>query len=256
MGLIQEEFKESEQFKFDMLTKDLVKINRKNVAFVEAMIRNDSAYLKSFNKDAKPTYTKKNNLKYPGSSAYWITKVKELIFDEKCPADYYNTMKNVVSAIDRENSTHLNSDLVGIDEITDRIVEIDRAVLIDYLKNPAEDFKLIQIISKPTKPKDKKHKPRTNYSFATKFCHYMSFYLFEDNEQDNFSIFDGVMLKAIMKYADHYKIKNKNKKFKKADLEDYKTFYNLVDEVRSLADEKVSRNGLDHLLWYYYKGRI
>ena len=81
------------------------------------------------------------------------------------------------------------------------------------MKEPAsEDYKLIKELSAPTNPDSKnkpnrgnayKYKPRENFSFATKFCHYMAMYLFDGkNYADNFSIYDNVLDKAIRKYAD------------------------------------------------------
>lgn len=46
--------------------KEIVTLTRDNVAIVEAMIRNDSAYIKSHKKGAHPTS------KYNGSTAYWM----------------------------------------------------------------------------------------------------------------------------------------------------------------------------------------
>lgn len=39
-------------------------------------------------------------------------------------------------------------------------------------------------------------------------------------------------------------------------LRDYKQYRNAVDMIRNATDEKISRNGFDHLLWYYHKGRM
>lgn len=50
------------------------------------MIRNDSAYLKSFDINAIPTYklnrkTKEQDIKYGGSMAFWMSKYKRALFD-------------------------------------------------------------------------------------------------------------------------------------------------------------------------------
>ena len=54
-------------------------------------------------------------------------------------------------------------------------------------------------------------------------------------------------------YAQYYGIKNA-KKFS------YIEYCELIDEIRKksseMTGETISRNGFDHLLWYYYKGRI
>lgn len=92
-------------------------------------------------------------------------------------------------------------------------------------------------------------KPRI--AFATKFCHYVCFYVFEGQpEQDNFSIYDNVVAGILPYYAIKYKID-----YKKVDFKKYSQYIGLVDEIIRRSGSNISRNGFDHLLWYYYKGR-
>ena len=58
-------------------------------------------------------------------------------------------------------------------------------------------------------------------------------------------------MKALPKYIEHYKINIKEK-----DLKDYATYRKAVDKVINKAGKQISRNGFDHLLWYYFKGRL
>ena len=260
---------------------ELVAITQRNVAIVEAMIRNDSAYIRSNQPKAKIIYKEVRGkqrsslsatdwrervlndapfIKYGGSTAYWMEKLKRYLLDGTSDEkySYEEIIFYAISAIDRENSTHLNADGVGRMEITERILEIPPQELTNYLKEPAKyDYNLIKIISKRTRPQSSGKKPRVNYSFATKFCHYACFYLFNGySEQDNFSIFDSVMEKALIKYIKRYKLN-----YTKSDFKKYPLFLNAISEVisKSIATGEgtsVSRNGLDHLLWYYYKGRL
>ena len=39
-------------------------------------------------------------------------------------------------------------------------------------------------------------------------------------------------------------------------VEGYIAYQNAVDAVIENAKNQISRNGFDHLVWYYYKGRI
>ena len=94
-------------------------------------------------------------------------------------------------------------------------------------------------------------KARSNVSFASKFCHYACFYVFEGTEyQDNYSIYDGILRTVLPLYLDYYNIEPL------FDLNDYKQYRMAVDRIRESSKIEISRNGFDHLLWYYHKGRM
>lgn len=231
--------------------KSLAKLTRDNIAIVEAMIRNDSAYIRSSDVKAKPTYNRKKEIKYKGSSAYWMTLLKKILVDgiPDVSYSYEDVIIGAVESVDRENSTHLNADKCGRKEVSERICRFDRDELIKCLKNPDyRDMELIRIISRITSAK---HKARTNLSFASKFCHYACFYLFEGTEyQDNYSIYDGILKTVLPWYLGYYSI---NQHY---DLNDYKEYRMAVDNIREVCGTEISRNGFDHLLWYYHKGRL
>jgi len=259
MNTIEKEIILSQEFEFEIIENtNLVALTKRNVALVEAMIRNDSAYLKSSDKNAEPIYkinkkTKEKEVKYGGSTAYWVNQFKNV--DENISKEeYFKLIFEIVSAIDRENSTHLNSDGVGREQISERIANIGKSDLINKIKDKTKGIELINEISLPTKPTNKNLSARKNYSFATKFCHYMSFYLFDDENQDNYSIYDGVLDSAIKKYIKHYNIN-----IGKFDFSDYKNYLWIIDKIRELSKKEygilISRNGFDHLIWYYFKGR-
>ena len=162
------------------------------------------------------------SIKYKGSTAYWMQELKlcldsainpikqmlpfipafknlveewEKLFVAMILTPRQNisyrlalTIYGAVSAIDRENSTHLTSDAKnnnfgnGRIELTKRIFQMSHSLL-DRLKN--RDIKIIEKLSKKTKNGTKGG--RENYSFATKFCHYACYYWFEGlAEQDNY----------------------------------------------------------------------
>lgn len=251
--------------------KEIVTLTRNNVAIVEAMIRNDSAYIKSHKKDAQPTS------KYNGSTAYWMSMLRAYILnhtndflDQKYldVKTYFETLnksentnnltyaeiiEKAVIAVDNENSTHINSDGVGRHQITNRIVSYDKKELLYSLWEGNLD--LFKKIEEKTKPEDDKHNARTNTSFASKFCHYACFYLFEGSErQDNFSIHDNILRTVLPWYLEYYNIKINGS------LTKYEVYRKAVDSVREKANQNgneiTSRNGFDHLLWYYHKGRL
>lgn len=237
---IQKEMELSLQYELSRYTNkpELVELTVENVARVEFMIRNNSRYAGQNNK----------------STTIWLKKFANVLKGEHTQEDYRKIVFEVVSGIDRTNSTHINADGVGREELTERIVNIDKNLLFEYLKSPEKDnYKLIEILSAKTNPDpaNPNMHARRNYSFATKFCHYAAFYLFEDEvEQDNFSIYDNVVAKKIDKYAECYKIENPN------DIGcNYKSFITLVDAIIKKSGNKISRNGFDHLLWYMNKTR-
>ena len=240
--LIQKEQEASEKYKLatfvsEITGEKLVLLSPDNVAKVEAMIHTDSDYKIASDSDKKE------------SSAYSIIRVKKYLDNKrKKPDEYKQLIAEIVERIDKENSTHLNTDGVGREVITDRIVKIGGKKLLEYLKYPEDtDFKLIDIISEKTVPKDKKHHGRINLSFASKFCHYMCLRIFEGyREQDNYPIYDSIICKTLPRYVAHYKLDN-------SDLKDYREYIKTIDEVIKAAGGGISRNGFDHLVWYYFK---
>lgn len=231
--------------------KTLAKLTRDNVAIVEAMIRNDSAYIHSTDVGAAPVYNRKGEVKYGGSSAYWMTMLKKVLPDaiSDSPYTYEEIIKGAVESVDRENSTHLNADKCGRQEITDRICRFDRNEFVMCLKDPDyDDMALIREISRITSAEKR---ARSNPSFASKFCHYACFYVFEGTEyQDNYSIYDGILKTVLPLYLGYYKIE------RSYNLSDYKDYRMAVDSIREASGIDISRNGFDHLLWYYHKGRL
>ena len=253
MNLIQEELKNAESKMLSTIPEtDLVALSQENVAIVEAMIQNDSAYLKSSDKEAAP------NDKYRGSTAFWMMRLKEVLIN-RIPAneeEYHDILAGTIEAVDRENSTHLNADGIGREEILKRLIQIDQAKLVEYLKDPdGTNLWLINYIAAPTHPtgysqRGTPYRARTNVSFASKFCHYACFYLFEgEEEQDNYSIYDYVLKKVLPRYIAYYGLRDWN-------LDDYADYRKAVNDIIAAANARISRNGFDHLLWYYFKGRI
>lgn len=228
--------------------RTLVVLSFENVCKVEAMIKNDSKYGKASDENAGRRGS------YLGSTAYWFNQMKPLLNDFSIPSDdekWKEVVKEVVCSIDRENSTHLNADGVGRDDITKRIVS-NKHDLIEMLKDK-NNLELFNLIQKETTPKDDEHHSRINTSFASKFCHYACMYLFEGQpEQDNYSIYDNVIREVLSLYASKYGVEVGN-------IRDYVEYSRVIDAIRDAVLKetgyKLSRNGFDHLLWYFHKGR-
>ena len=214
----------------------LVELTKENVAKVEAMIRTDSNYRISLEDRKK--------------SPYWILEMGKFLNGESCDHGFEVIIKNIVNCLDNENSTHLEADKVGRYTMISRIQE-QKNVLWESLENRDRGFTLIEFLSRPTNPPPGK-RSRRNISFASKFCHYSCFYLFKGNEaQDNFSIYDSVVAKALPKYLDYYRLNNEfNIKDK-----DYRNYSEAIDAIIEASKFQISRNGFDHLVWYYFKGK-
>lgn len=231
--------------------KTLAKLSRDNVAIVEAMIRNDSAYIRSTDVNAAPIYNRKGKIKYGGSSAYWMTRLKAILLNDMYNGNfsYEDIIDGAVESVDRENSTHINADKCGRREIAERICKLNRSEFIKCLKYPDyKDMKLIREISRKTSAVQK---ARTNPSFASKFCHYACFYVFEGTKyQDNYSIYDSILKTVLPFYLEYFGIEQSY------NLNEYGDYRMAVDSVRENSGIEISRNGFDHLLWYYHKGRL
>ena len=256
---IKEELDKSIDYMLETTELDgetIVKLTRENVAKVEAMIRNDSAYYKAFDKDAKPIKfprKKPEEYKYGGSTAYWVKQLKEILIEGKQKStddhSFEKIVTHLVSAIDRENSTHLNADGNGRKVICKRIKD-NRENLCKWLKNEDRKYEIINCLSQKTDD----DKGRENLSFASKFAHYAAFYLFEGTEfQDGFSIYDGILVRVLPKYMKAYNIQIKG--YKKNYQNYQKAIDSIIDAAEKENEERISRNGFDHLVWYYHKAR-
>lgn len=237
----------------------------RNVAFVEAIIKIDSTYRKAG--DEKQEHTPR----YCGSPAYWLVQLRELLSSANPKDDDFKSIiEGAVKALDTANSTHLNSDNVGLEQITTRICEY-------YKNNPRklkEDLKTREsakelfckiaqktVLSETQENSEKKYHARENFSFASKFCRNASYYLFEGEEQnDTFSIYDSVLAQAVRIYSLYYLGEDCTLEYKGQDAEtmwsEYCNYCDIIDKIREkCGEEQISRNGFDHILWYYFKGR-
>src|SRR5574344_1516696 len=132
--LISKEKDESNQYRFAVDDDGLVKLLAENVYKAEAMVANNSAYRNATNSRKGPIKD------YLGSTAYWMTGLKDYFFDKKkihiseelkkiankelpetdrrflCYLFYF-----AVRAVNRENSTHIESDGYGFGELSSRL---------------------------------------------------------------------------------------------------------------------------------------
>lgn len=117
---------------------------------------------------------------------------------------------------------------------------------------------------------------RYTFSFATKFCAYISRGLFglDGCSGDGYSIYESVVSRALPYYAWVYAgeknrfykgqcVKDPYEKFKDRNLKgqkqwQYKRYHDLIGEIISENEKKIGyridRMDFGQLLWYYYKG--
>ena len=244
-NLIIEELREAEKYAIKKISKgglEVADLSRDNVAIIEAMIQHDSAYINSTNVESEK------------STAHCMIEFKKAVFSNNKTIDF-NIILDAVVAVDRDNTTHLNSDGGGRKEISERIHQLSTDKLVKFLYDPiGTNYELIDIICKKT---NSERKPQRNISFASKFCHYAAFYFFEGNpQQDNFSIYDKVLQINLPRYLKFYGIEADIKTVEKEKNRDgYVSYQKAVDAVIKASGSRISRNGFDHLVWYYYKGR-
>ncbi len=243
-----------------------------------------------------------------GSSSYWIKRFIEIAKKIKCEKnnsteisdkltyekkkennnqeiniklDLKTIINGVVYAIDRENSTHLSAHQSGNTEGRRNVSQKIYKYIIDeqngmenFIKRliRKNDFCLIGYITIPESDNENFH-----YSFATKFCKYVSnaftsdveakkIFEFDKNngEEDKYYIYDNIIISNIGYYINEYlkepKIEVKQLKFDKNKytneeeiIEQYRKFYDCLEDIRNNTEEKITRNEMDHIIWYSNK---
>ncbi|MBR2588671.1 MAG: hypothetical protein IKD77_05675 [Bacilli bacterium] len=225
-----------EVLKFEINENDLPKLVEKNVKLIDFIINNDSNY-RSDNEENNALST--------------LNLVKQY---KRNPSK--DNLEKIIKAIDKQNSTHLSVsgnntgdnkgiektveyiyDKIGLNELNERIKNGDTSLVDEIAINAVNNRYII--------------------SFASKFCTYMSRYMFND---DKFSIYDGIMARILPYYYFMY-VDNKkrvvinNKIMKKKGYEWYSSLIKqVIKQTKVKENYQISRKDLDHLLWYYYKG--
>lgn len=215
----EEDINKIKELCLDREENNLVKLSIQNILKVNAMIKENSRYTLDMYDDKIPPdkdfvnfyltkfinnkpYEEKYKNKYCGSTSWWVKQLKNLKSDNQ--KQYEIIISGLIHDIDRMNTTHLNADKEGNKNgrylaFKKIINEYDKTKLIEALKNE-EQMPLIRLISK----QDENNK--FNFSFATKFCHYISWNYFDDPYlKDMYSIYDGIVSKNLPKYIEMYK---------------------------------------------------
>lgn len=85
---------------------------------------------------------------------------------------------------------------------------------------------------------------------AQEIVRYLAFFKGEE-AQDNYPVYDNIVKGALPKYIAYFGLNRRSQ----AALSDYRAYRECVAEIIAHAEEPISRNGFDHLVWHYFKGR-
>ena len=254
-NLIQDELELANK-KYKFKEKNGVKaLCKENVAFVEAIIMNDSRYAN--------IYGKESDIREK------ISKLKNVIETD--------SLEHIIEDINKQNSTHASEEEFKV--LADRIKEFDegKGKLLNFLCEPDNNYSLINKLSKKIKTKNRY---RSNFSLATKICQTVCFVINDGNKyQDNFMKFDSVLRDNLPKYLRAYNVSvdqvlnindkerrefskfKKNKKDKEEEMllnwlykeQKYPIYIRMINLLIEKTGNQISKNGLDHLIWYTNK---
>lgn len=236
-------------YQFDLDSNGILALTKENVERINFIIDND------------PNYRLFSDMDNPMSVRRYIADRKETLPWSVDEIEY------IVIEIDRQNATHQastgvkknDSDKDGRRQTAEYIHNIDNL----YERLKCGEASLVDNIAKALYKTD--GGGRYTFSFASKFCTYVSQVLYDSDE---YSIYDKVLCDILPYYAwaylsdDSYFGRTKSKISKKICIEDkngnYKLYRELIDSIRNRNEEMsgylISRKDFDHLLWYYFKG--
>mgnify|MGYP004484038551 FL=1 len=280
-------------YQFDKDQNDMPLFTDKNIDFVNGMVENDSNYNQTDRED--------------------VRKLFEGMFDDD-PRKRMACIGRAVYEIDNENSTHLTA--IGRHKVNDIMKKLDlKPMVVEKMPDDGEEEKTItggvlftsQIINGIEDLKERlnegddrlvseiAHASKTylneahaadvnksNFSFATKFCHWTCQYL---KLRDKYCIYDKVVASVFPYFVDNYASGElaswdccRTKRVKgakgsqelvstienyKKDDDGYTKYRNLYDAVLEGINKWRSENNqngeigyrkVDRLIWYYFKG--
>lgn len=241
------------ELKLDYIDKDekYIDFTQKNIDLINFCLSVDSSYRNAFDEE------------YEGSSAELIKKHWK--FDEE-------TITKICQQIDKENSTHLavsghKKDAVkdenGYSENNKGVIKVVERIM----KTPNIETRIqnadAELVNEIAGAVDGVSK----FSFASKFCTYVSRYKFENN--NDYAIYDKVISEILPYYESIYLGKSEHiKKGRKyisstmerdfANVKKYGEYNALIGKIiKAINDKKkleIDRKTFDRILWYYYKG--
>ena len=289
----EDEERTNNPYQFDVDQNGVPLFTDKNIGFVNGMVENDSNYNQTDRED--------------------VRKLFEGMFDDD-PRKRMACIGRAVYEIDNENSTHLTA--IGRHKVNDIMKKLDlKPMVVEKMPDDGEEEKTItggvlftsQIINGIEDLKERlnegdnrlvseiAHASKTylneahaadvnksNFSFATKFCHWTCQYL---KLGDKYCIYDKVVASVFPYFVDNYASGElaswdccRTKRVKgakgsqelvstienyKKDDDGYTKYRNLYDAVLEGINKWRSENNqngeigyrkVDRLIWYYFKG--
>ena len=177
-----------------------------------------------------------------------------------------NTDRNIIALkaalIDVTNSTHLSQHkkYVSLAALADIILGIETkdGKKIDALIQEGNPI-AVSLIAKRTAECEQNgnSEGRNLFSFATKYCHYHSLFVYG---KDQFPIYDGVVSENLHRYYENRYAKNQPQEYRNS--YDYKAYKKLVEEIiddHNLRTDDEKKKGtypyteFDHFIWYTYR---
>ena len=267
-------------YEFDTDQNGFPTFTQKNIEFLNGILRYDSSY---------STSSDKNTPEYQASYAGILERGNFFNFSATSSATEIDELGNpvddlyrVIVSIDKLNSTHLSSEgnsksaassgkrNRGRALVAQAIRKLGGERLKEYLQQG--DTEIVKIIANP------KVGGKHNFSFATKFCSYVSIHALE---QDNYCIYDEILQLVLPyyaymyiddfdgKYPGLYKMVRGTKanggserreslvsSFK--ENSNYEGYRDIIDEiivgVKNKIGVDITYADFDHMLWYYFKG--
>ncbi|WP_251198356.1 hypothetical protein [Anaerotardibacter muris] len=245
-------------YSFDLDINGILALTPDNVARVRFLLENDSSY-RSKPSDEEPQTVKAFCDQYP----FFWDKTKK--YDK--PA--LELTERLVEIIDLANSTHQASEGPRGGNNGRKITAATICDIKNFEKRIRNfDPSLVDEIAKSIDN-------RYTFSFATKFCTYVSRALFPAAaEEKGYSIYDLVIRRALPYYAVVYLgektpmykgecVKDPYSKYGDKDFAgderwNYANFAKKISDIIDANERKtgyrISKENFDRLLWYYYKG--
>jgi len=269
-------------YEFDTDENGLPTFTQKNIAFLNGILRYDSNY---------STSSDKSNSEYQNSYAGLLENTDFFSFPPLRDSEGYDelgeridVLYKVIESIDKINSTHLSSEgnskkdngtsnekrNKGRAKVAAKIREIGGQNLNNLLENA--DTEIVNKIA------DSLVGGKHNFSFATKFCSYVSIHALG---KDNYCIYDEILQSVLPYYAymyvddfkkkypyiyktinatksNGYKTRNESLVYQYKIDDNYAGYKKLIDEIingiKNKTGENISYADFDHLVWYYFKG--
>lgn len=172
------------------------------------------------------------------------------LIQEKAKVNFSGGFLEIIRRINITNSTRLSG------EEQEEFAEYIRCNKEKILKQIKKGE--VGVVNDIAEAGAKTSKKRYNFSFASKFCTYISRYHF--NEYDKFMPYDNVLQSVLPYYAWVYcKIKKVEDFKKKGNYQGYIDLARKIIEQSQVlygSEERLTLKEFDRLLWYKYKGLL